>query len=45
MGTSVGSGALTLRKAIIFGSIFEFAGNIFDHFSERLKGQLSWVDL
>ena len=26
MGTSVGSGALTLRRAVILAAIFEFAG-------------------
>jgi inorganic phosphate transporter, PiT family len=42
MGTSVGSGALTLRKAIVIAAILEFAGAYFfgSHVSETVQNGL-----
>ena len=39
MGTSVGSGALTLKRAIILAAVFEFAGAFFvgSHVSETVR--------
>jgi PiT family inorganic phosphate transporter len=40
MGTSVGSGALTLRQAILVAAVFEFAGAVLvgAHVTETIKG-------
>lgn len=40
MGTSVGSGALTLRQAILVAGVFEFAGAVLvgAHVTETIKG-------
>ena len=40
MGTSVGSGALTLRRAILVAAVFEFAGAVLvgAHVTETIKG-------
>jgi phosphate/sulfate permease len=42
MGTSVGSGALTLKKAVIIAAILEFSGAYFlgDNVSSMMQGQL-----
>ena len=39
MGTSVGSGALTLRRAIIVAAVFEFAGAVFfgSHVTDTIR--------
>ena len=39
MGTSVGSGALTLRRAIIVAAVFEFSGAVFfgSHVTETIR--------
>ena len=47
MGTSVGSGALTLRRAIIVAAVFEFTGAVFfgSHVTETIrKGVLDFGD-
>jgi len=47
MGTSVGSGALTLRRAIIVAAVFEFSGAVFfgSHVTETIrKGVLDFGD-
>ena len=48
MGTSVGSGALTLRRAIIVAAVFEFSGAVFfgSHVTETIrKGVLDFGDV
>jgi len=48
MGTSVGSGALTLRRAIIVAAVFEFTGAVFfgSHVTETIrKGVLDFGDV
>ncbi|MDP6326166.1 MAG: inorganic phosphate transporter, partial [Candidatus Thalassarchaeaceae archaeon] len=39
MGTSVGSGALTLKRAIIVAAVFEFAGAVFfgSHVTDTIR--------
>ena len=39
MGTSVGSGALTLRRAIIVAAVFEFCGAVFfgSHVTDTIR--------
>jgi len=47
MGTSVGSGALTLRRAIVVAAVFEFAGAVFfgSHVTDTIrKGVLDFGD-
>jgi PiT family inorganic phosphate transporter len=40
MGTSVGSGAVTLKQAVVIAGVFEFAGAVLvgSHVSETIKG-------
>lgn len=47
MGTSVGSGALTLRQAVIIAAILEFAGAFFfgSHVSETIQKEIVDPDL
>lgn len=47
MGTSVGSGALTLRQAILIAAVLEFAGAFFfgSHVSETMQSGLIDADL
>jgi len=47
MGTSVGSGALTLRRAVIIAAILEFSGAFFvgGHVSETIQKELIDVSL
>ncbi len=49
MGTSVGSGGLTLKKAVIIAGIMEFAGAVLlgSHVSDTVRGKMfdaSWVE-
>ena len=41
-GTSIGSGALTFRKALIIAAVFEFSGAFFagSHVSDTIKGNI-----
>jgi PiT family inorganic phosphate transporter len=47
MGTSVGSGALTLRKAVILAAILEFSGAFFfgSHVSKTMQSGIIHADL
>lgn len=47
MGTSVGSGALTLRKAVVLAGIFEFLGAVLvgSHVTETVRGGILEVSL
>ncbi len=47
MGTSVGSGALTLRRAVILAAILEFSGAFFlgSHVSETMQKGLIHTQL
>lgn len=47
MGTSVGSGALTLRQAILVAAVFEFAGAVLvgAHVTETIKGDIIPLEL
>ncbi len=47
MGTSVGSGALTLRQAVVLAGIFEFAGAFFvgSHVAETIRKGIVDIDV
>jgi PiT family inorganic phosphate transporter len=46
MGTSVGSGALTLRRAVILAGLFEFLGAVLvgSHVTDTIRGKIIAVD-